>query len=85
MRVGLDCRAVFWKSPICECLIHIMGFGPAGGLCWGFACGGGIFLSLLSAWRFLSVLLGRWPFLVLALVPFLVLALVPFLDLLVVY
>jgi hypothetical protein len=68
VRVGVDCRAVFWKSPICECLIHIMGFGPAGGLFCGFACGSGIFLILLSAGRFLSVFLGLWPFLVLLVV-----------------
>jgi hypothetical protein len=26
LRVGLDCRTVFEKSPICECRIQIMGF-----------------------------------------------------------
>ncbi|WP_175149035.1 hypothetical protein [Paraburkholderia ultramafica] len=26
LRIGLDCRAIFEKSPICEYWIHIMGF-----------------------------------------------------------
>jgi hypothetical protein len=25
VRVGLDCRRVFGKAPICECRIHILG------------------------------------------------------------
>jgi hypothetical protein len=33
----VNCKAVFLKSPICECCTHILGWGAAHGF-WGFAC-----------------------------------------------
>jgi hypothetical protein len=52
-----DCRAVLFKSPICECCIHIMGFCRWRGF-WGVClrrlgfvcCSCGVDLSLLSYW-----------------------------------
>src|ERR1700761_485936 len=46
-----NCRAVFLKSPICECRIHIMGFNAAHGCFRGTRwrrLGGWIFWGLLG-------------------------------------
>jgi hypothetical protein len=56
-----DCRADFLKSPICECLIHILGFFAALAwflLLWGVCCladgfflfASGVGLSLFACW-----------------------------------
>jgi hypothetical protein len=47
VRIGLDCRGVFWKSPICELRVHMLGFGMAWPWGLGVLLGCRPFLDLL--------------------------------------
>ena len=54
-----DCRAVFLKSPICECWIHILGWGALRAV-FGVACGALVLSLFLRGWLFLAFLSVCW-------------------------
>jgi hypothetical protein len=51
-----DCRAVLFKSPICECCIHIMGFGRWARVLGGLPAAPWVRLLFLRCWPFLAFL-----------------------------